>query len=145
MNQQEAFEELLRRNQIFGLDPSFGGRVTMIRNAGGRAMDAVRTISALQTIGAAKMILVVHHNDCGMSHYSDADIREAMLKIAPEEEETIKNSQYGEIDEGSIEKSLKHDVAFLRDSPFILPGTQVIGLAYDIKSGFLTRVVEAMR
>ncbi|TVY74463.1 Uncharacterized protein Focb16_v005285 [Fusarium oxysporum f. sp. cubense] len=182
MNQHDAFEELLRRNnelarthqplpdlkvalkpvrpgfiiiscsdprfnpyKIFGLDASFGGRVTMIRNAGGRAIDAVRTISALQTIGAAKTILVVHHNDCGMSHYSDADIRTAMLKIAPEEEKAIGKFRYGEIDEGSIEKSLNHDVAFLRDCPFIIPGTQIMGLAYDIKTGFLTKVVEAER
>jgi carbonic anhydrase len=48
--------------KMFGLDASFEGRVTMIRNAGGRAIDAVRTISALQTIGGAKTILVVHHN-----------------------------------------------------------------------------------
>ncbi|KAF9775604.1 hypothetical protein IL306_006286 [Fusarium sp. DS 682] len=91
------------------------------------------------------MILVVHHNDCGMSHFSDEDIRAAMLKIAPEKEEIIKITKYGEIDNGSIEKSLNHDIAFLRDSPFVLPGTQVIGLAYDIKTGFLTRVVEAER
>jgi len=36
-----------------------------------------------------------------MSHYSDADIRTAMLKIAPEEEKAIGKSRYGEIDEGS--------------------------------------------
>ncbi|KAF4451659.1 carbonic anhydrase [Fusarium austroafricanum] len=117
----------------------------MIRNAGGRAMDAVRTISALQTIGAAKTVLVVHHTDCGMSHFSDADIRQAMLKIAPEEERVINNSRYGEIDEGSIQNSLQHDVLFLQACPFVVPGTQIVGLAYDIKSGILTRVIEATR
>lgn len=45
---------------VFGIDPTIKG-VTMIRNAGGRAMDAVRSISILQTIGNAKTVVVMHH------------------------------------------------------------------------------------
>jgi carbonic anhydrase len=46
--------------QIFGIDPSVKG-VTMVRNAGGRAVDAIRTISVLQTIGNPKTVVVLHH------------------------------------------------------------------------------------
>ena len=46
--------------QIFGVDPTLKG-ITMIRNAGGRAVDAVRTISVLQTIGDARTVVVMHH------------------------------------------------------------------------------------
>lgn len=53
--------------QIFGIDPTIKG-VTMIRNAGGRAVDAIRTISVLQTIGNPRTILVVHHT--GKSCYA---------------------------------------------------------------------------
>lgn len=46
--------------QIFGVDPTVKG-VTMVRNAGGRALDAIRTIAVLQTIGNPKTIAVLHH------------------------------------------------------------------------------------
>lgn len=33
----------------------------MVRNAGGRAFDVIRTLSVLQTIGAPGTIVVMHH------------------------------------------------------------------------------------
>ena len=45
---------------IFGIDPSIRG-ISMVRNAGGRAMDAIRSISVLQTIASAKTLVVLHH------------------------------------------------------------------------------------
>jgi hypothetical protein len=33
----------------------------MVRNAGGRAFDAIRTLSVLQTIGSPGTIVVMHH------------------------------------------------------------------------------------
>jgi hypothetical protein len=33
----------------------------MVRNAGGRAFDAIRTLSVLQTIGNPGTIVVLHH------------------------------------------------------------------------------------
>lgn len=37
----------------------------MVRNAGGRAFDAIRTLAALQTIGAPGTIVVMHHTGKG--------------------------------------------------------------------------------
>jgi carbonic anhydrase len=34
---------------------------TMVRNAGGRVFDAIRTLAVLQTIGAPGTIVVMHH------------------------------------------------------------------------------------
>lgn len=47
--------------KILGIDPSIRG-ITMIRNAGGRAFDAIRTMSVLQTIGHTKTVIIMHHN-----------------------------------------------------------------------------------
>jgi len=46
----------------------------MVRNAGGRAVDAVRTIVALQTIGNAKTVVVMHHTGRFTARDSDKDI-----------------------------------------------------------------------
>jgi hypothetical protein len=40
---------------------------TMVRNAGGRAFDAIRSLSVLQTIGDPGTIVVMHHT--GQSHH----------------------------------------------------------------------------
>lgn len=69
----------------------------MIRNAGGRAFDAIRTLTALQTIGAPGTIVVMHHTDCGMSHFHDAAIKDALRELAPGEEAAIEKMQFGEI------------------------------------------------
>ncbi|KAM0457250.1 hypothetical protein ACHAO4_003047 [Trichoderma viride] len=126
-------EELLSRNDIRG--------VTMIRNAGGRAFDAIRTMSVLQTIGQTKTVIVMHHTDCGMTHFHNADIREALLEFAPQEKETINATKYGEI-AGSIEDSVKEDVDLVSSSPFIRPGTTIVGLKLDIFTGVVTKVTE---
>ena len=44
----------------------------MVRNAGGRALDAIRTLSVLQTIGAPGTIVVMHHTGMRLlRHASD--------------------------------------------------------------------------
>lgn len=35
--------------------------------------------------------------DCGMTHFHDKDVKQALIEIAPDERETINASQYGEI------------------------------------------------
>ncbi|PTB39463.1 hypothetical protein M441DRAFT_28592 [Trichoderma asperellum CBS 433.97] len=125
---------------IFGIDSTIRG-ITMVRNAGGRAVDAIRTISVLQTIGHSKTVIVMHHTDCGMTHFHDANIREALLDFAPQEKETINATKYGEIT-GSIEESVKEDVNLISSSPFIRPGTTIVGLKLDIFTGVVTKVAE---
>ncbi|KAE8445839.1 hypothetical protein EG329_012762 [Mollisiaceae sp. DMI_Dod_QoI] len=125
--------------QVLGIDPTL--KATMVRNAGGRAFDAIRTLAILQTIGAPGTIVVMHHTDCGMTHFHDADIKKALLEIAPEEGASIEAAKYGEIT-GSIEDSVREDLALIRASPLIKKTTQIVGLKYDIHTGVLTQVEE---
>ncbi|KAH7408779.1 carbonic anhydrase [Phaeosphaeria sp. MPI-PUGE-AT-0046c] len=119
--------------EILGIDASL--KATMVRNAGGRVFDAIRTLAVLQTIGAPGTILVMHHTDCGLTHFHDEDVRKALIELDPEGEKRIKESQFGE-----ITGSLREDVAFLKASPFIRKDTQIFGLKYDIKTGVLSQV-----
>ncbi|UKZ68818.1 uncharacterized protein TrAtP1_009837 [Trichoderma atroviride] len=126
--------------QILGIDETL--KATMVRNAGGRAFDAIRTLSVLQTIGAPGTIVVMHHTDCGMTHFHDADIKKALVEIAPQEKTSIEASKFGEI-KNSIEESIREDIELLKASPLIKDDTQIIGLAYDTATGALTEVEEA--
>ncbi|KAK3117104.1 hypothetical protein LTR53_001833 [Teratosphaeriaceae sp. CCFEE 6253] len=111
----------------------------MVRNAGGRAFDAIRTLAVLQTIGAPGTIIVMHHTDCGMTHYHDSAVKKALLEIAPEAKEDIEGRSFGEIS-GSIEDSVKEDIALLKASPLIKNSTNLLGLKYDIDTGVLSVV-----
>jgi len=133
---------------------------TMVRNAGGRVFDAIRTLAVLQTIGAPGTIVVMHHTgksartnipqnlsltyslDCGMTHFHDDQIKNALGEIAPQEKERIETMTFGEI-KNSIEDSVRSDVAMLKASPLIKNSTQIIGLAYDINTGILAEVTDA--
>ncbi|PNP46740.1 hypothetical protein TGAMA5MH_01691 [Trichoderma gamsii] len=98
-------------------------------------------MSVLQTIGHTKTVIIMHHNDCGMTHFHNADIREALLEFALQEKEAINAAKYGEIT-GSIEDSVKEDVELVSSSPFIRPGTTIVGLKLDIFTGVVTKVTE---
>jgi len=45
--------------EILGIDATL--KATMVRNAGGRVFDAIRTLAVLQTIGNPTTIVVMHH------------------------------------------------------------------------------------
>ncbi|PMD63488.1 carbonic anhydrase [Hyaloscypha bicolor E] len=122
--------------QILGIDGKTV-KATMVRNAGGRVFDAIRTLAVLQTIGQPGTIVVMHHTDCGMTHFHDDAIKEALLQIAPEEKASIEASKFGE-----IKGSIREDLALIRASPLIKKTTQVVGLKYDIHTGVLSQVEE---
>ncbi|KAH8789143.1 carbonic anhydrase [Hyaloscypha finlandica] len=126
--------------QILGIDGKTV-KATMVRNAGGRVFDAIRTLAVLQTIGQPGTIVVMHHTDCGMTHFHDDAIKETLLQIAPGEKVSIEASKFGEI-KGSIEESIREDLALIRASPLIKKTTQVVGLKYDIHTGVLSQVEE---
>jgi carbonic anhydrase len=46
----------------------------VIRNAGGRAADALRSVVISQQLLGTKEIVVVHHTDCGMLTFSNEDV-----------------------------------------------------------------------
>ena len=77
-----------------------GGPIGVIRNAGGRAMDSMRTIQVLNAINPLGLIMVVHHTDCGTTHVKDKEVREVIHKNAS----SISNAEleaipFGEINE----------------------------------------------
>lgn len=71
----------------------------MIRNAGGRASDAVRSLLTLDAIAGLKTIAVVHHTDCGTTLVPDEEVREMLRKRAPDRKEEIEKMTFGEIKE----------------------------------------------
>src|ERR1700681_3680352 len=51
------------------------GDAHVIRNAGGRAADAIRSLVISEQLLGTTHIVVIHHTDCGMLTFSNEDLR----------------------------------------------------------------------
>ena len=126
------------------LDPAsaFGlaeGDAHVIRNAGGRAQDALRSLVISQRLLGTTAITVVHHTDCGMLTFNNRDLREKVKEDL--------GSDTGEFDFlpfQDLDESVREDVEFLQATQLLNPDTAIRGFVYDVKTGRLREVkVEA--
>lgn len=75
------------------------GPTAVIRNAGGRASDAMRSLLVLHTINPLGLIMVVHHTDCGTTHIPDSEVRANIKKMSSLPDPTVDALNFGEITE----------------------------------------------
>ncbi|KAJ7169461.1 carbonic anhydrase [Mycena filopes] len=102
------------------------GEAIHIRNAGGSAKEALRSISVAQHfIGVNGMIAVFHHKDCGMSRVTTSQMRELVKKAAPGREDVA-----AEVD----------GIDFIH----ILQRRGITGWVYDVDTGKILQVDEAV-
>jgi carbonic anhydrase len=107
--------------------------------AGGRAVDALRSITVAQHLFGLQNIVVVHHSQCGATTFTADGIIEAYRH----EHRADISRLY---DRGSIciedyEASLKRDTSLIRAHVGTPRHVNILGLFYDIDSGSLTEVV----
>ena len=107
--------------------------------AGGRAVDALRSITVAQHLFGIQNIVVVHHSHCGGTSFTADGIIDA-----------YKHEHHADIadlyERGSIciedyEASLKRDTALVRASAGTPKHVSILGFFYDIDTGKLTEVV----
>ncbi|CRK28573.1 hypothetical protein BN1708_015248, partial [Verticillium longisporum] len=70
-------------------------KAKVIRNAGGRAVDAKRSLAVMGTIAPLAMIVVVHHTDCGGLFTTDEEVYLRLRERAPDHAHEIKNMRFG--------------------------------------------------
>jgi carbonic anhydrase len=66
---------------------------------GGHTAPVINDILALDGFFGLTDILVVHHTDCGTTHFKDASIREGLFKRLPERRGEIEGMVFGGIEE----------------------------------------------
>src|SRR6266704_5041962 len=59
--------------RLLGLEE---GDAHVIRNAGGRAADALRSLIISEQLLGTNTIVILHHTDCGMLTFTNEDLRE---------------------------------------------------------------------
>ncbi|EXL65276.1 carbonic anhydrase [Fusarium oxysporum f. sp. conglutinans race 2 54008] len=114
------------------------GSAHVIRNAGGRAADALRSIIISQQLLGTREIVVVHHTDCGMLTFSDMGLK---AKLRKELDQDVDHMAF--LPFGDLEQSVRDDVAFLKKSPLVLD-VPITGFIYDVKSGKINKVDVSM-
>ncbi len=131
----------------------------VIRNAGGRASDdAIRSLVISYKLLGTREWFVIHHSDCGMQTFTDGVMRSLLahsLECARMDTDGWHDSGHGP---GSSEgnfiewlpisdqtRSVCEDVMRLRNHPLVPNSIPIYGLIFDVKTGRLLVVEEAMR
>lgn len=107
--------------------------------AGGRAVDALRSITVAQHLFGLQNIVVVHHSHCGATSFT----AEGIINAYEREHHVDISKLY---DRSSIciadyEASLKHDTALVRSHAGTPKHVDIFGYFYDIDTGTLIEVV----
>jgi carbonic anhydrase len=111
------------------------GDAHIIRNAGGRAADAIRSLVISQQLLGTREIVVIHHTDCGMLTFTDAQLHRKL------HDELHVHAEIPFLPFTDLEQSVRDDVAEIRNSPLLLPDVPVRGFIYDVHDGRLREVV----
>jgi carbonic anhydrase len=107
--------------------------------AGGRAVDALRSVTVAQHLFGIEKIVVVHHSHCGATSFTAGGIigayrHEHGVDIAP-----LYNAQ--SICISDYVASLRHDTRMIRESLGTPRHVDIYGYFYEIDSEQLTRIV----
>jgi len=108
------------------------GDAHVIRNAGGQATDdAIRSLAISQRRMGTTEIILIHHTDCGMAHFTEAEMNREVRA------ETGREAPFRWGAFTSLEADLRQAVATVRSSPFIPHRGHVRGFILDLESGRL--------
>jgi carbonic anhydrase len=111
------------------------GDAHVIRNAGGRVQDALRSIVISQRLLGTNEVLVIHHTDCGMLSFRNEDLYAKVKDDLGADATDIDFLPFPD-----LEQSVRDDVQFLKDSPLVPEEVSVRGFVYDVKNGKITEV-----
>jgi carbonic anhydrase len=109
------------------------GDAHVIRNAGGRVSeDAIRSLIISEQLLGTNTIVVIHHTECGMLTFSNADLRTKLKQDLQANADHIDFLPFTD-----LQQSVRDDVAALKASPLIPDTVAISGFIYDVKSGKL--------
>jgi carbonic anhydrase len=111
------------------------GDAHVIRNAGGRARDALRSLVISQRLLGTNEIAVIHHTDCGMLTFTNPSLHAKVKQDLGADSTAIDFLPFSD-----LEESVREDVEFLLSSPLIPRDVPIRGFVYDVRTGRLNEV-----
>lgn len=135
------------------------GDAHVIRNAGGRASDdAIRSLVISHKLLGTQEFFVIHHTDCGMQLFDNTIISDLLSQSL--DTATIDEGGWHDVGNGpgstdgnyinwltfkDNAQSVLEDVSRIRNSTLVPNYIPIYGLIYDVKSGKLVEVPEAIQ
>lgn len=114
------------------------GDAHVIRNAGGRAEDALRSLVISERLLGTTEIVVLHHTDCGMLTFTNEQLA---AKVKADLGADVSGQDF--LPFPDLEQSVRDDVTLLRNSPLIPGDIPISGAIYDVATGKVHEVVRA--
>ena len=108
--------------------------------AGGRAIDALRSVTVAQHLFGIENIVIVHHTYCGATSFTSDGIIDAFKHEHNEDISEIYDR--GSISIRDFETSLMYDTKLMRESKGTPKHANIYGYLYNIDTNELTLVVE---
>jgi carbonic anhydrase len=111
------------------------GDAHVIRNAGGVAtQDALRSLVISSALLGTEAALVIGHTDCGMTKFSNAELRERLRQKG------IDAGDFDFLPFSFVDSQVVESVKRLRDSRLLPSSFAVHGFVYEVKTGRLRLV-----
>ena len=123
-------------SRVLGLQE---GDAHVIRNAGGRARDALRSLIISQRLLGTREVAVIHHTDCGMLTFNNRELRQRVQEDLGQD-----TGEFDFLPFQNLDDSVREDIDFLQATQLLDPQTLIKGFVYDVRTGKLREVrVEA--
>jgi len=110
------------------------GDAHVIRNAGGRVSDALRSLAISQQLLGTQEVLIIHHTDCGMLTFDDTVLRQKFRS------QGVDADHIAFLPFHDVEQSVRDDLSLYKHSPLVRHDIPVRGFIYDVQTGKLNEV-----
>ena len=111
------------------------GDAHVIRNAGGVVTDdVIRSLTISQRLLGTREVMLIHHTDCGMLTFTDADLKQQIL------DDTGVNPPFDMEAFTDVDDDVRQSIVRVKENPYIPYKDQVRGFVYDVESGQLREV-----
>lgn len=113
------------------------GDAHVIRNAGGIVSeDVIRSLTISQRLLGTREIMLIHHTDCGMLTFTDAELGESIRK------ETGIRPPFAMDAFTDPEDDIRQSIARIKASPFLPHKDMIRGFVYEVETGRLREAKE---
>ena len=111
------------------------GDAHVIRNAGGLAREAIRSLVISQRLLGTNAIMVIHHTDCGMLTFQNEGVQQKVRQELGADANDMDFMPFHDLD-----ASVRDDVEFLQGSPLVAEDTEIRGFVYDVSTRRLREI-----
>jgi carbonic anhydrase len=122
----------IESGQAFGLEE---GDAHVIRNAGGRVSEAIRSLAISQQLLGTEAVAIVHHTDCGMLTFTDEELRQRLKESLDADADDVAFLPFSD-----VEESVRADLRAYRRSALVRQDVDVRGFVFDVRTGRLSEV-----